>query len=113
MREPDERLSEALLNPAVLDLVPLQVVLPEWQRALRHRVGCSRNLAGSRSPGDPPIGERRQHRADLGVRVAVIEVVVRVPAVEEDRLLDQPQAEHLRDEVDVLLRAARAQRDVV
>ena len=113
MREPDERLSEALQNPAVLDLVPVQMVLPEWQRAFRHRVGGGRDLARTRSTRDPPIRKRRQDQSDLGVRVAVVEVVVRVAAIEEDRLLDQPQAEHLRDEVDVLLRAVRAQRDVV
>jgi hypothetical protein len=38
---------------------------------------------------------------------------MRVSAVEEDGLLDQPLTQHLRTEVDILLSAGRAERDVM
>ena len=38
---------------------------------------------------------------------------MRVAAVEQDSLLDQSQAQHLCEKVDVVLRAAGAQRDVM
>src|SRR5207253_9335927 len=98
MPEANVLLSESLLNPAVLDVVTTQMVDPERCRALRSGIRGGRDLARSGAAGNAPIGKRGQHRADLGVRVGVIEMVMRVPAVEEHRLFDQALAHHLRDE---------------
>ena len=40
-------------------------------------------------------------------------MIMSVAAVEEDGLLDQPLSQHLGQEIDVLLRATRAQRNVM
>ena len=113
MPEADERLAEALLDAAVIDVVARQVIGPERQRTFRHRVGGRRDLSGAWPSRNPSVGERRQNRSDFRVGVRVIQMVVRVSAVEQDGLFDQPKAEHLREEVDVFLRAAGAERDVV
>ena len=113
MPEANVVLAEPLLNPTVLDLVTIQMVHPERRRALRGRECRRRDLARSDAAGDAPVRKRRQHRANLGVRVGVVQMIVSVAAVEQDRLLDQALAEDFRDEVDVLLRAAGAQRDVM
>ena len=109
----DVLLAETLLDPAVLDVVPLQVFVPEGQRARRHRVDRRLNLPRSLPSRHPLVGKGRHHGAHLGVRVGVIQVVVRVPAVEQHGLLDEPLAHHFRQEVNVLLRTRRTKRDVV
>src|SRR5207248_5557543 len=52
-------------------------------------------------------------RADVGIRVPVVEVINGNAAIHQDGLFDQSLPEHLGEEIDVLLRAAGAQRDVV
>jgi hypothetical protein len=59
------------------------------------------------------IGKSRHHGAGLGVRVGVVEMVMRITAVEPNSLLDQPLAHDSGEEIDILLRAAGARREVV
>src|SRR5438309_935978 len=52
-------------------------------------------------------------RTDVGVAVAVIEMIDGDVPIHEDGLLDEPLPEDLGEELDILLRAAGTQRDVV
>ena len=111
--EPDELLAETLLDAAVVDGVPLQVVSPERERVLRHDVGRRLDLPRPDASRHPLVREGGHHRSDFRVRVRVIQVVMRVAAVEQHGLLDQPVTDDLRHEVEIFLGAADAYRDVV
>src|SRR5712691_5339784 len=113
MLEPDERLSEALLDATVLDVVPVQMIDPELRRSLGNRIGRGRNLTGSRASLHAIVGKGGVYRAGLGIGVGVVKMVVGVAAVKKNGLLDQPLAEHLRQEVHVFLSAARTDGDMV
>ena len=64
-------------DAAVFDLVPVEMIDPELQRTLRHGVDGGLNLAGTRAPWHALVRKRRHDRADLCVRVGVVEVIVR------------------------------------
>ena len=92
-----------------------QPLLPEAERALRHRV---RDL-GDRPAAAPVRRQRHTVHEKVGhdgTGVAVVVAVEEVPRVRRlmvDRLLDQTQAECLRVEVVVVLSARYGSRDVV
>src|SRR6266581_3993187 len=113
MPEPDERLAETLLDSTVLDGVATQMIDPEGQRALRYRKHRRRNLSGAGPSRYAAIRKHCHHRPDIGVRVRIVQMVMGVPAVEQNGLLDQAQTQYRGEEVDILLRAACAQRDVM
>src|SRR5688572_27911893 len=113
MLEANERLPESLENPAVFDLVPVEMFLPELDRPLWRGVRGGRNLTRTWPAWDPLVGKGGQDRSHLGVGIRVVEMVVSVATVKQHRLLDQPLTENLRAEVDVFLGAARTQGDVM
>src|SRR5215472_3129872 len=99
MSEPDVALAESLLNPAVLDLVTIQVLHPERKGAPWHGKRRRRNLSRSGTTRDPLERKRGQDRADIPVRIRVIQMVMRVTTIEQHRLLDQAEPQNVRDEV--------------
>ena len=89
-------------------------LLPEVERL----VGADAADDRVHHPGARPAAPRARvlEEGDVGARAALlvgVEEVVDGRVVLVDRLLDQPQAEHARVEVDVPRRVARDQRDVV
>ena len=113
MDEADVGMSEALLLAAVRNLVPVEVLNPEGNRPLRDGVCRRLNLAGALAARHALVRERRHHRAGLGVRVGVIHVIVRITAVEQNRLFDQPLAYHLGEKVYIFLSSTCTNCDVV
>ena len=113
MLEPDERLPEPLEDPAVFNLLAVEMFLPELDRAFWRRVGGGGNLAGALPARHSLVRKRGQDRADLGVRVGVVQMIVSVPAVKQHRLLNQPLTQNLRAEVDIFLGAGCTQSDVM
>ena len=95
------------------DPVPVQVIQPEWKRSGTYRVDSGLNLARTRAALYPVIGKRGHGRSRLGLSVGVIEVVVSVAAVKQNGLFDQALTDHLREEIDVFLRTAGADHNVV
>ena len=108
-------LAETLALPGDLGVVALEMLLPEFQRAERHRIAGRVDLAGPAPAGNAHLREREggRDRADLGIRVGVVEVVKRDRTVEQDGLLDHALADHLREEVDVFLRTPDTAGDMV
>ena len=113
MAEPDEALAEALPDRAVFDLVLLQMLLPERQRAFGHRVDDRLHLARTTFSGAILVGERGHDRARLDIGVRIIEMIVRGLAVHQDGLLGQALADDTGEKVDVLLCARGTSSDVV
>src|SRR5579862_8047969 len=111
--EVDEGLSEAFVDSAMHHPVFIEVVDPESEGSLRHRVDRRLNLAGARTALNAPIGEGGHHRTRLGFAVGVIQVIVGVAAIEEYGLFNQALADDSGKEVDILLGAACAGCDVV
>src|SRR5262249_7265654 len=105
--------AESLLHAAVVDAVPIEMLLPERTGARRNRVAGARELARAGAARLARVGKTGGDGADVGVAVPVIEVVDRDVAVHQDGLLHQPLCENRGEEIDILLRAAGAQRDVV
>ncbi|UUO01006.1 hypothetical protein M4D79_20185 [Mycolicibacterium novocastrense] len=95
------------------DIQGRQPVPPPAQRRLRHRQRHGGGLPGAAAPGREagPWKEGDQRSGSAGL-VAEVQVVA-VGGVEVDRLLHQPQAQHLAVEVDVALRVRGDRRDVV
>src|SRR5206468_13107322 len=93
--------------------VAIEVLFPERGRPVRHGVAGAGQLAGPGAPRLARVRKTRGDRTDVGIGVAVVEVIDRDVAVHQDGLLDQPLPEDLCEEVDILLCAAGAQRDVV
>src|SRR5262249_52025635 len=114
VREADALLAEAR-EDLVLDALLVEAVGPEADRVGRdrqhQRLGLVR--AALAHPAGLPVRERRQQRARVADLVAVVEVVDRDLAVEEDGLLHALQAEQPDVEVVVLLRSAYAEGQVV
>ncbi len=106
MIEANELLSKAFLNAAILDLVPIQMFEPEFDRALGHRIGGRLDLSGTLTASDASIRKGGVNRARLRVRVRIVQMIMSVAAIKEDGLLDHALAENLRLEVDVFLRAS-------
>src|SRR5262249_56055552 len=90
----------------------MEVFLPEGNRARRHGVAGARELSRSHPARLARIRKAGGDRADICVAVSVIEVIDGDVAVHQHGLLDHPLPEDAGEEVDVLLRAAGAQRDV-
>ncbi len=86
--------------------MPIQVLEPEFDRALRHRIGGGLDLSGTLAASHASIGKGGVDGTGLGVRVRIIQMIVSVAAIKQDGLLDHALAENLRLEVDVFLRAA-------
>src|SRR5581483_1831330 len=108
MFEMDEFLSKALMDSAMHNAVAIQMVHSEWKNSFRYRVDDALDLLGSGAPFHALVGKRSHHRAGLGVPVGVIEVIMRVAAVEQDGMLNEPLTHHLGEEVQILLRAGGA-----
>src|SRR5437762_14229502 len=113
MLEPDERLPETLENPAVFDLVAVEMFLPEFARAFRRSVRRGGNLPGTLAARYPFVRKRGRDGADLGVGVGVVEMIVGVAAVKQHRLFDEPLTKNLGAEIDIFLGAGGAQSDVM
>jgi hypothetical protein len=113
MLESDVLLAEALLNSCVLNFVLIEVLLPERQRAFRRRIGSRADLARPLTPGLLAIREGGHHRARLGLRICVVQMVDRNGAIHQHRLLHHPQTDNLREKIDVLLGSASTRGDVV
>jgi hypothetical protein len=114
MREADTLLAEAG-DDLVLDPLLVEAVDPEPGRVGRDREHEGLELVGA-ALAHPPglaVGERGQQRARVALPVAVVEVVDRDLAVEEDGLLDAPETEQPDVEVVVLLRPSDAEGQVV
>src|SRR6185437_1765474 len=113
MIKADKFLSEPLLNTAVLHFVAVQVFQPEFQRAFRNSVCGSLNLTGTLTAFHASIREGGVHRARLGIRIGIIEMIVGITAIEENSLLNHALAKNLCLEVDIFLRSAYTHRHVV
>src|SRR5262245_25901053 len=113
MPHPQILRAESFLHAAVFGLVAIEVIVPERDRSVRNGVAGTGQLAGPGAPRLPRVRKTRGDRTDVGVGIAVIEVIDRDVAIHQNGLLDQPLPENLSEEVDILLRAAGAQRDVV
>ncbi len=113
MAEPDELLSEALLDAAMLHLVMRQVLVPELGGALLYRISGGLDLARSRTARHALIGEGGVNRARLRARIRIIQVVMGVASVEKDGLFDQPLPKDLRQEIYVFLGSRCTNGDVV
>src|SRR5580704_14882173 len=74
--EPDELLSEPLLDTAVLHLVVRQVFVPELGGPLLHRIRGGLDLTRSRTAGHALVREGGVHRARFRVGIGVIQVVM-------------------------------------
>src|SRR5215467_5713688 len=86
---------------------------PERQGPRSHSEGGGRYLPGAPTSLKPAVWEGRHNRARLNVGVRIIEVVDGNLPVHEDSLLRHAKADDLREEIDVILSAARASGDVV
>src|SRR5215469_15545815 len=113
MRKPHICVSESFLRSAVRYVVFLQVIDPERNRSLRHGVCRRLNLSRTLSAGYALVRKRRHHRARLGIRVCVVQVVVCVATVKQNRLLDESLSDYLRKKVDIFLCPAGTHRNVV
>src|SRR3984885_7032804 len=103
MVESNELLPEALFCRPVIDSVPLEMLLPERQRAFGDRVGNGLNLSGSSLPRNPTIGKRGHDPTGLDVCIRVIQVVVRKAAIHQDGLLGQPLTDNSSKKIDIFL----------
>jgi hypothetical protein len=101
------------LDAAVLYFVAVQVIDPKFQRGLGDGIRRGLNLTGTGAALHASIGKGGVNGTRVAIRVRIIQMVVSVSTIKEDRLLDHPLAEHLCLEVDVLLSTARTYRDVV
>src|ERR1700744_2968180 len=88
MVEPDELLSEPLLNAGMLHFVVRQVLVPEFGGALLHRIGGGLDLARSWTARHTLVGERGVNRSRLRVGIGVIQVVVGVTSIKKDGLFN-------------------------
>ena len=113
MLEANEGVPKALLLAAVRHFVPVEMLDPERDGTLRHGVGGSLNLPGTFAARNALVRKRRHHRAGLGIRVCVVQVIVRVAAVKQDGLFDQALSDNLREKVNVFLGATGTNCDVV
>src|SRR5262245_14644803 len=105
--------AESFLHAAVFGPVSIEMVFPKRDRSIRNGVAGAGQLTGPCAPRLARVRKTRRDRTDVGVGVAVVEVIDRDVSIHQDGLLDQPLPQHLGKEVDILLGAARAQRDVV
>ena len=113
MPHPQILRAESFLHAAVFGPVPIEVLFPKRDRSVRNGVAGARQLARPGAPRLPRVRKTRRDRTDVGVGIAVVEVIDGDVSIHQDGLLDQPLPEYLGKEVDILLRAAGAQRDVV
>ena len=113
MRETDERLSKPLGDGLLLELVPLQMILPERQRTFGYRERRGLHLTGSPAALQPAVRKGGHHGPGFDFSVRIIQVVNRNLAVHQNSLLGHAQADGLRKEFDVFLSAARAGGDVM
>ena len=109
----DERGAEALVDAAVQGAMLRQVSNPERQRPPGHGVGEHRHLPRAWPALAAAIGKTGGDRTGFGVGVAVVEVVDGDVPVQQHGLLDQALTQHTGEEIDIGLRRARAERDVV
>src|SRR5690348_13390335 len=87
MFEADESLAKALLRAAVFDMVPIEMIHPEFRGSFGDRISRRLNLTRSRTALHALIRKGCVHRAWFGIRVGVIKMIVCVPAVKEHSLL--------------------------
>ena len=113
MVEPDELLSEPLLDAAMLHLVMRQVLVPEFGGALLHRIGGGLDLARSRTARHALVREGGVNRTRLRVGVRIIQVVMGIASVKKNGLFDQPLPKDLRQEIYVFLGSRCTNSDVV
>ena len=113
MPHPQVLRAESFLHAAVFGPVPIEVLFPKRDRSVRNGVAGAGQLARPGASRLPRVRKTRSDRTDVGVGVAVVEVIDGDVSIHQDGLLDQPLPEYLGKEVDILLRAAGAQRDVV
>src|SRR5262245_24843571 len=113
MPRPQVLRAEPFLDAAVGGPMPFEVFLPEWNRPGRHGIAGARELAGTGTARFARVREARGDGTDVGIAIAVIEVVDGDVSVHQHGLLDEPLPENLGEEIDILLRAAGAERDVV
>lgn len=78
------------------------MIPPEGQTAFRNCVSRRGNLARSFPTFHPLIAKGSHHRAGLGFGVGIIQVIVGITAVKQDRLLNQPLPDHLSEKVNIL-----------
>ncbi|MCY1236306.1 hypothetical protein D9M72_489540 [compost metagenome] len=92
-----------------------EAVAPEIQRPGWHRVVDDPDLARAAAPLHALLleGERRDQRAGIALCVAVVEVIDRLVAVQQHRLLDEALAQQFDVEIHVFLRAADARGQVM
>src|SRR5580704_13187033 len=111
--EPDELLSEPLLDAAVLHLVVRQVLVPELGGPLLHGISSGLDLARPWAARHALIREGGVHRARFRVGIGVIQVVMGVSSVKKNGLFDQPLPKDLRQEIYVFLGSRCTNSDVV
>jgi len=105
--------AEPFLHATVFGLVPIEVIFPERDRSVRNGVAGAGQLTGA---GTPRLARVRKTRGDgthVGIGISVIEMIDGDTPIHQDGLLDQPLPEDLGEEIEILLRAAGAQRDVM
>ena len=109
--EPQRAVATARVEPHPVDREPLR---PELKRLLRRHPPAQPVDHSRAGPSARRVGklEERQDRSRGSPLVAVVQVVD-VGRVEVDGLLDQPQPQQTRVEVDVAGRVRRDARDVV
>src|SRR3989442_13456237 len=101
------------LHATVFGPVPIEVLFPERDRSVRNRIADAGQLARAGSPRLARVRKTRGDGTHVGIGISVVEVIDGDASIHQDGLLDQPLPEYLGKEVDILLCAAGAQRDVV
>src|SRR5882672_1627835 len=105
--------AKPFLHTTVFGPVPIEVLFPERDRPVRNGITGAGQLA---RPGAPRLAGVRKTRGDgthVGIGISVIEVIDGDASIHQHGLLDEALPEYLGEEVDILLRAAGAQRNVM
>src|SRR5262249_52837395 len=113
MREPYVLLSKALLESRVPNFESREVFHPKRKRSFGHAECRGLDLPRAFPAGLPAVREARHHGTGLDIRVGVVEVVNGNLAVHQDGLFRHAKTHNSREEIDILLRSARAEGDVV
>src|SRR6185312_14800390 len=111
----EQALGAEALDALVLDAVLLEAVRPVADGVDGNREEEGLGLVGAAlaHPAGLAVGEGGEQRARIARAVAVVEVIDRDLAVEQDRLLDAAQPQQADMEVIVLLGATDTEREVV
>ena len=97
----------------VLEAVFLKMIAPKLRCALGNGVDRITDLPRAGTSLHAAIREGGEYRTRFGVRVRIIQMIVREAPVKKNGLLDQSLTQHLGAEIKILLRPGGAQSDMV